>query len=275
MNRAIPFYMIGIVMLTAILMSSCKGKSEVALANDSIVEESSFKKSNGEMCKIKTTVYVSYPSEYKDQETLEKLQALFNSSILRAPSGETSIKSALSSFAKTLMFQNDSSDTASQAGIDETCFDPVDVDNFEIVVKISNVYNQNQLLSFCIEEVIKKNEQNSSVSHRYVNLDVEKMKRVGVNDLFTGDNLNKITQMLKSKLMEDQDAHNEDELNQMGYFNLPNLSVTNNFFFTDEGVTWSYEPNDIAVASVGEPTILLRFEDLMQFSGDESLLNRF
>lgn len=261
----------------AMLVSSCKGESEVGLTTDSIVEQSSFKKSNGEMCKIKTTIIAAYPSQYKDKGTLEKLQQLFNTTVLMSPSQVTSIKDALSACAKALMAQNNTSDPSSQSeeSVNETDFDPIDIDDFEIIVRITNIYNQKNLLSFSIEKVIKKNQQTTSTSHRYVNLDLDEMKRVGIGDLFSSDNLSKITQMFKSKLMESEDAHNEDDLNQMGYYNLQNLTVTNNFFFSDDGVTWSYEPNEIAVAAVGEPTILMPFEDLMQFSSDNSLLNRF
>lgn len=261
----------------AMLVNSCKGESEVTLATDSIVEQSSFKKSNGEMCKIKTTIIAAYPSQYKDKGALEKLQQLFNTTVLMSPAKVTSIKEALSARAKALMAQNNTSDpsTEGEEGVNESDFDPIDIGDFEIIVRISSVYNQKQLLSFSIEKVVMKNRQVTSTSHRYVNLDLNEMRRVGISDLFSSENLSKITQMLKSKLMEKEDVHNEDELNQLGYYNLPNLSVTNNFFFTDEGVTWSYEPNEIAVAAVGEPTILMPFEDLMQFSSDKSLLNRF
>ena len=261
----------------AMLVNSCKGESEVTLATDSIVEQSSFKKSNGEMCKIKTTIIAAYPSQYKDKWALEKLQQLFNTTVLMSPAKVTSIKEALSARAKALMAQNNTSDpsTEGEEGVNESDFDPIDIGDFEIIVRISSVYNQKQLLSFSIEKVVMKNRQVTSTSHRYVNLDLNEMRRVGISDLFSSENLSKITQMLKSKLMEKEDVHNEDELNQLGYYNLPNLSVTNNFFFTDEGVTWSYEPNEIAVAAVGEPTILMPFEDLMQFSSDKSLLNRF
>ena len=64
------------------------------------------------------------------------------------------------------------------------------------------------------------------------------------------------------------------ELNDMGYFNLPNLAVTNNFFFTSKGVTWSYDSSVIAVASVGEPTINIDYDDLEQYYSDNSVLKR-
>lgn len=100
------------------------------------------------------------------------------------------------------------------------------------------------------------------------------MKRVTLGDMFRDDSFDKLTAQLKEKLMDDKGASNEDELNDLGYFNLPNLSVTSNFFFTSRGVTWSYDSSVIAVASVGEPTINIDYDDLEPFYSDNSILKR-
>ena len=63
-------------------------------------------------------------------------------------------------------------------------------------------------------------------------------------------------------------------LNDLGYFNLPNLTVTGNFFFTSSGITWSYDPSVVAVASVGEPTINIDYDDLKDYLSDDSIINR-
>ena len=100
------------------------------------------------------------------------------------------------------------------------------------------------------------------------------MKRITLHDLFRDDSLDKISQRLKNQLMDDKDASNEDELNDLGYFNLPNLTVTGNFFFTSSGITWSYDPSVVAVASVGEPTINIDYDDLKDYLSDDSIINR-
>ena len=136
------------------------------------------------------------------------------------------------------------------------------------------VYNDHDVITFCKEETIKKNDQVTSVSHHYVNFDLQSMKRITLHDLFRDDSLDKISQRLKNQLMDDKDASNEDELNDLGYFNLPNLTVTGNFFFTSSGITWSYDPSVVAVASVGEPTINIDYDDLKDYLSDDSIINR-
>ena len=124
---------------------------------------------------------------------------------------------------------------------------------------------------------VKKNDKVTSVKHNYVSIDLVDMKRVGLGDLFTDDSYSQLAQMLKSKLLNDKGAKKEEELSDLGY-DLSNLSVTNIFYFTDEGIIWCYspdEPDAIAIPYVGETTILLPYVDLMRFNFETSLLNRF
>ena len=235
----------------------------------------SFKKSNGELCKLKTTVVISFPKEYKDKGTTQKLQHLYNAVVLNSSENVEDTKKALNVFAKSLMMQNSTEDDDTNTPVNEEDFDQIDIDNFELNVKISNVYNNNDLLTFCREDIVKKNDQITSVTHHYVTIDLLSMKKVTLSDLFLNEDNSLVTQMLKTTLMETEGVSSEDELNQLGYYNLPNLSVTSNFYFTDKGIIWSYAPGEIAVTSVGETTIMLPFEELMRFNNENSLLSRF
>ena len=281
MNRKIPFFVIPIMLIVALCSCSSCNDSEseagdVTVAADSVVETGAFKKSNGETCEMKVSLVVSYPQAYKDAESLAQLQQLFKSTLLKAQES-ASVKDAMKICAKSMIYSNTPSqygNTRSSADIAGGDVDEIDIDRFESRVVINVIYNANDVITFCREESIDKNGQHTSTSHHYTSFDLKEMKKITLSDLFRDDCLDKVTAQLKTKLMDDKGASNDDELNEMGYFNLPNLSVTNNFFFTSKGVTWSYDPSVIAVASVGEPTINLNYDDLQDFLSDNSIINR-
>lgn len=281
MNRKIPFFVIPIMLIVALCSCSSGNDSEseagdVTVAADSVVETGAFKKSNGETCEMKVSLVVSYPQAYKDAESLAQLQQLFKSTLLKAQES-ASVKDAMKICAKSMIYSNTPSqygNTRSSADIAGGDVDEIDIDRFESRVVINVIYNANDVITFCREESIDKNGQHTSTSHHYTSFDLKEMKKITLSDLFRDDCLDKVTAQLKTKLMDDKGASNDDELNEMGYFNLPNLSVTNNFFFTSKGVTWSYDPSVIAVASVGEPTINLNYDDLQDFLSDNSIINR-
>lgn len=282
MNRFFTFSLLATMLLLMAQGCSCSrdnnGDGDVTLATDSLVEQGSFKKSNGEMCHMKVNVVISYPSSYKDSATVEQLQQLYNSLMLKAPGSGAQVKEALKLYAQSLIGRDVPLQAGATRASNDTIpgdFDEIDIDSIESQVKIKVVYNSNNIITFCREETIMKNNLKTSVSHQYVNIDLESMKRIGLSDLFRDDCLDQVTQNLKQQLMSDKDASNEDELNDMGYFNLPNLTVTGNFFFTPDGVTWSYDPSVVAVASVGVPTINIDYDDLKSYKCDNSLLDRF
>lgn len=279
MNRFIPIFVVAMLLLACGCSESDTSSEggDVTIATDSLSQTGSFKKSNGEMCEMKVNLVVSYPQAFKDSASVEKLQQLFSSALLKAPKGIVAVKDAMRNYVQSLVAQNTPSNSGETRASTDTVagdYDEIDVDRLESTIRIKVVYNDNNLLTFCREESINKNGQNTSLSHHYVSLDLKDMKRVTLSDMFRDDCLDKLTAQLKEKLMDDKGASNEDELNDLGYFNLPNLTVTSNFFFTSRGVTWSYDPSVIAVASVGEPTINIDYGDLEQFYSDDSILKR-
>lgn len=275
MNLKKPLYVISpLLMLVTLVFGSCNGKNKVMFASDSIMIEDAFKKSNGEICKIKTKMVISYPIEYKDNENTDKLKALYCKSVLNSSDGVSDIKAALNNCAKSIISQNTPLQVETSSDFSEEYNDDIDVDSFEITVNITDVYNHNDLLSFCCEKTIKKNGNETAVSHRYVNLDLLSMKKITFNDMLLNGSEEQINQMLRNKLLEQEGVKSEDELNDLGYFNLQNLLVNDNFFFSDNGITWCFMPGVLSVPAVGETSLLLPYEDLMRFKCEDSALNR-
>ncbi len=281
MNRNIAFCLITLLLL--VTMGSCSSNSsdtmngKLKIATDSVTETGSFKKSNGETCDMKVTLVVSYPQTSQDTATATKLQQLFVTNLLKVPDSTMSVIDAMKRYAKSIVSQDTPSSVGDTHAMGDSLnidVDEINIDRFEPRIVIKVVYNDNDLITFCKEETINKNGQNTSVSHHYASFDLQEMKRVTLSDMFRDDSLDKLTAQLKEKLMDDKGASDEDELNDLGYFNLPNLSVNGNFFFTSRGVTWSYDPSVIAVASVGEPTINIDYDDLEPFFCDNSILKR-
>ena len=276
MSRIISFYILCFMLFVA--LSGCSGSGEstegdVKLATDSVEETGSFKKSNGEVCQMKVKLVASYPQSYKDSTSVNKLKKLFAQAVLNSTEDVGGIKEAMRLYAKSVITKNTPKEDNSSAA--DSIVDEIDIDRFELTVNVKVMYTSNGLISFCKEEAIDKNGQRTSTSHHYINFDLKEMKKVTLADLFRDDCIEKLTATLKAKLMDDKGAGNEDELNDLGYFNLPNLTVTNNFFFTSRGITWSYDSSVIAVESVGEPTINIDYGDLEQFQCENSLLKRF
>ena len=78
-----------------------------------------------------------------------------------------------------------------------------------------------------------------------------------------------------AQLLKQNNASGNEQLNDLGYFNVENMTVTRNFYFDEDGITWSYLPNELAVEAVGEPKVSISYSDLKPSACDGSIISRF
>ena len=140
--------------------------------------------------------------------------------------------------------------------------------------RITPIYNKHGVVTFERVDVVKKNDRVTSITHRYYNFDVESQTFIDVNRLFRDDAVADVCQLLRQQLLQQNNATGNEQLNDLGYFNVENLMVTSNFYFDDHGVTWSYLPNELAVEAIGEPKITISYGDLKDALCDDSIIKR-
>lgn len=280
MNKAI--YSFTAFLLTLVLLSGgCtkynKGKGTVAQGESvyftsmKASDTTSFKRSNGGICQELVDVSATYPKFYKDSSTTSKLQELYIKTILEG-NDSLSIDKAVKQFTSDILSQN-TYDSNSNAGYDEDK-EPEEVsDKFYFAVNITVAYHQNDVVTFCKEETFKKNNITSK-THKYYNIDLRNMAVIDLA-MFKDDALDGICKLLKNKLMEQNKVKTSEELNDLGYFNIDNLTVTQNFCFDEDGITWNYLPQELAADANLEPKITLGYEVLAPFASDKSVLKRF
>ena len=75
-------------------------------------------------------------------------------------------------------------------------------------------------------------------------------------------------------MLKQNNVTGNEQLNDLGYFNVENITVSRNFYFDDKGITWSYLPNELAVEAVGEPKITIPYGELGDFLCDNSIIER-
>ncbi|MBP5560352.1 MAG: DUF3298 domain-containing protein [Muribaculaceae bacterium] len=271
---------VAVMVITGVMHTGCTTKDghsdTVTMTTDTLSLTSAFTKSNGEVCRQQVTLKVAYPKHYKDDKTTDHLQSLYAQVVLDAPDS-VGVKEAITLYGRSIIL-GDTPEVAMTAPADSTLFDDdelADVDSISTTVNVTTQYNSHGILTLCREEIMTKNGRETSRIHRYFNLDLEAMALVEVNRMFKDVHIDDITALLTSQLMAQNEATSEDQLNDMGYFNLPIVDVSNNFFFTQDGITWCYEPNTLAVATIGEPKIHLTFEQLKYYDLENRVLNRF
>ena len=254
--------------------SNGDGKPAVTVKSLKLNDSSAFTMSNGERCTIVADATIEYPVSAGEGVAVDSLKRLFATYVLE--SGDSlSMQEAMRQVVTNSMHQYDfmaepvSADEADEApNADQTTL------KYATSTRITPVYNKNGVVTFERVDVVKKNEKVTSVTHRYYSFDAETQTYIDLNRLFRDDAITDVCQLLKQQLLKQNNATGNEQLNDLGYFNVENISVTRNFYFDDKGVTWSYLPNELAVEAVGEPKITIPYSDLKDYLCDESIIQK-
>jgi len=251
------------------------GKPAVTVNTQRLSDTSGFTMSNGERCTIVADATIDYPASAGEGIAVDSLQRLFAAYVLE--SGDSlSLKEAMQQVVANSMHQYDfmteplTADEAAEANES----DEQATINYATSTRVTPIYNKNGVVTFERVDVVKKNDKVTSVTHRYYSFDVAGQSYIDLSSLFRDDAIADVCQLLKQQLLKQNNATGNEQLNDMGYYNVENITVTRNFFFDDNGVTWSYLPNELAVEAVGEPRITIPYDELKDALCDESIIDR-
>lgn len=273
------YLQLAILLVVTLLLASCSksspgggGQPAVAVKSQQLSEASSFTLSNGERCSIVAEATIDYPVTGTNGVAVDSLQRLFAAYVLE--SGDSlSLQEAMRQVVANSMHQYDfMEEPMTEAVADEAA--EMNTLKYVTSTRVAPIYNKNGVVTFERVDVVKKNDKVTSVTHRYYSFDVENQTYIDVNRLFRDDAVADVCQLLRQQLLAQNNATGNEQLNDMGYFNVENITVTRNFFFDDKGVTWSYLPNELAVEAVGEPRITVPYADLSDYKCDDSILDR-
>ena len=263
------------------LMFSCgkmkSGKTDdakpaVIVKTEQLSDNSSFAMSNGERCTIVADATIDYPVSAGGGVPMDSLQRLFAAYVLE--SGDSlSLQDAMRQVVSNSMHQYDfMQEPVAKDEADESS--DLATLKYATSTRVTPIYNRNGVVTFERVDVVKKNDKVTSVTHRYYNFDVETQTFIDVNRLFRDDAVADVCQLLRQQLLNQNNVSGNEQLNDLGYFNVENIMVTRNFYFDDKGVTWSYLPNELAVEAVGEPKITIPYADLKSALCDGSIIDR-
>lgn len=273
------YLQLAILLVVTLLLASCSksspgggGQPAVAVKSQQLSDASSFTLSNGERCSIVAEATIDYPVTGTNGVAVDSLQRLFAAYVLE--SGDSlSLQEAMRQVVANSMHQYDfMEEPMTEAVADEAA--EMNTLKYVTSTRVAPIYNKNGVVTFERVDVVKKNDKVTSVTHRYYSFDVENQTYIDVNRLFRDDAVADVCQLLRQQLLAQNNATGNEQLNDMGYFNVENITVTRNFFFDDKGVTWSYLPNELAVEAVGEPRITVPYADLSDYKCDDSILDR-
>lgn len=94
----------------------------------------------------------------------------------------------------------------------------------------------------------------------YLNIDLTTLRPIHLDDIFTGDYSELLTDLLWNQLMADKHVTSHKELEDLGYASTGDLIPTENFYLTKEGIVFHYNVYEFTPYVMGTVDIQLPYE---------------
>ena len=135
------------------------------------------------------------------------------------------------------------------------------------------IYNADDMLSYQIRTDSYTGGAHGNTGTVNGVFDLKHLSEVRLSDVFEDVSLSDLNQLLRLKLARQYECETVDELQAKGLFFSPaEIEVTENFYVTDAGICWMYDPYDIAPYSTGEVSVTLSWDELYPFLSVDSPL---
>lgn len=224
--------------------------------------------------KIHVYAKIAYPSFYKDEQHTEKIQKLFSQHVLNIRKTDSlNIRGLIAKYTTALLnaYRMPEENNRIMPSMQD---ESEDVARYDILQMIYPVDNSRGLICFCKEAEMKKEGLQAMKTKTFYSFDIETMEKISIDDILDENHVADVNNLLKLQLLKQEKVETPSQLVDLGFFNIDNLSINENFFFTDNGIQFNYEPYEIACFAVGETSIHLTFDNLQPFLKDHPIVHR-
>ncbi len=106
--------------------------------------------------------------------------------------------------------------------------------------------------------------------------DLSAQQAITLGNLFSGENISEVGVLLRQALAALNECESVEQLAQSGiFFSANDIEPTDNFLLDDNGLTWIYDPYEIAPYAYGPVTVSLSWKELVGLIDPESPVKAF
>ena len=139
---------------------------------------------------------------------------------------------------------------------------------------IAPIYNRNEFFCYGVASSEYTGGAHGMYSNFYYTIDLSDWHRIVLDDLFQPQSLDEVNHTILKQLLKKLDLTEPDSLLELGYFDTEDITATENFYLTDTGICWVYNPYEIACYATGQVFIEVPFQALESYFLPENPIRR-
>lgn len=214
---------------------------------------------------------MQYPAVAKDDKLLKEIQQIFVESYLGAQYKDEQPEQAARSYMKAyvddyLQLEKDSSmfNRAIEEGWGLASF------NYEEISSAELKFNAGGFISYAISVYSFTGGAHgmNGTNNHVVNLQTKSL--LSLSDLFPENVLPEVGTLIIRQIAKDRNFTDPAQLNEDGFFSIEDVVPTDNFSIDEKGITWVYNPYEIAVYATGQVAVFLDWTLVKPYLYEES-----
>lgn len=263
----ITFFYSSLLSLLCLLSFSCKGHRSGDASNDITFDTINVVKiyhldndSTNPSCSLKIN-YI-YPSAYSDEAVLTKIQSELNLLLFEDETlDKATPKEAVDEYIKTYI-ENYKTETKTrfsdwqQSGLKDDYF------SFYKKIDTEILFDKGDILSFQVSSIDDKGGTQSSSLFFNIVFDVNTGEALTEDDIFAISYQEKLNTILKAYIVKQKNAKSLEELADLGYIGIEDLSSNNNFSVNDKGISYIFNSGEYSAPSIGAIKVDLPYDEI-------------
>lgn len=126
----------------------------------------------------------------------------------------------------------------------------------------SLVYNENGIISITLLAQEYSGGAHGNELLTTLNYNLERKEVITPSVIFSNPHSEGLSTLILQSLMKEFDVTEPEQLELLGVFNYEEIEVTNNFYFTPNGIAFYYNPYELAAYAVGAIELIIPYSDL-------------
>lgn len=147
--------------------------------------------------------------------------------------------------------------------------------NYEHRTDMLIQYNSKELLSYSIQRFDYTGGAHGMTTDSCFTILMKEGRILKQSDLFEDQVLDNVSVLITNQLANDNNEKDPMKLEEQGFFSVKEIFPNNNIYASDKGVTWIYNPYEIAAYALGVIKVTIPYEDLKPYLKPNNPLNSF
>ncbi len=153
----------------------------------------------------------------------------------------------------------------SEHGVDESFY------SYYETLSNAIIYNRYGILSFQVEQSNNKGGATSYVSYRNYVVDVNSGRPITENELFRAGYDQALQNLIISSLLEQNNVKSVEELEDLGFFGIREITPNKNFLLTDKGIIYTYNKGEYSAYQLDAPEVHIPYTAVRSLLRDHTL----